>query len=300
MNRNWRLAATHVLVLSALFFVPIMAARGTTIQTANADMQAVDLPTVPYLDRVKAVERIYATRIDVALREPALLPTAELLSAFEATDRVAVYATTAAPERLPHYLERMTALVDALAARDEVRRQHMEATFDTMVAMRRFEQATQFQRRFAVHLPDRSVPAVAWAPGFDAGAPAVMALQDDGSLLARNVDRSGSHLVAVVGCRPSQRALDEINALPALVEALDRMPVFWLLPADRMTDPGFLREWNARFPRQPAVFAYANAAWKGVEFQSMPRFQRFEGVRRVAQLEGWTRGGGATQLEPLL
>ena len=194
----------------------------------------------------------------------------------------------------------MTALVDELAARNLATKQHVEATFDTMLAMRLFEQAGRFKLRFSTHLRDRFVPVVAWAPGFDADSPAVMALQEDGSLLARNVDRTGRHLVGVVGCRASQRAVEEINALPALVEALDRIPVFWLVPADRMTDPGFLREWNARFPRQPAMFAYANAAWKGVEFHSMPRFQRFEGELRVAQLLGWKRGGGAAQLESLL
>ena len=280
--------------------MPIGDAVATTIERANADMKAADLPTLPYLDRVEAVERIYATRIDVALREPALLSTADLLAAFEASDRVALYATTAATERLPHYLERMLALVDELTARNLATKQHLEATFDTMLAMRLFEQAGRFKLRFAAHLRDRFVPVVTEAPGFDADAPAVMALQEDGSLLARNVDRSGAHLVVVAGCRPSQRAVEEINDLPELVQALDRIPVFWLVPADRMTDPGFLREWNARFPRQPAMFAYANAAWKGVEFQSMPRFQRFEGEQRVAQLLGWKRGGGAAQLEPLL
>ena len=90
--------------------MPIGNAVATTIERANADTKAADLPTIPYLDRVETVERIYATRIDVALHEPGMLSTADLLAAFEATDRVAVYATTAATERLPHYLDRMTAL----------------------------------------------------------------------------------------------------------------------------------------------------------------------------------------------
>ena len=300
MTRNQCIAMGHCVVLFALLVMPSRESSAITIHRANAEMKAADLPTTPYLDRVGAVERIYATRIDVGLHEPAMLSTADLLAAFEATDRVAVYATTAATERLPHYLDRMTALVDELAARDLATKQHMEATFDTMLAMRLFEQAARFKLRFAAHLGDRFVPVVTWAPGFDADAPAVMALQEEGSLLARNVDRSGAHLVVVAGCRPSQRAIKEINALPELVEALDRIPVSWLVPADRMTDPEFLREWNARFPRQPAMFAYANAAWKGVEFQSMPRFQRFEGEQRIAQLLGWKRGGGAAQLEPLL
>jgi hypothetical protein len=112
-----------------------------------------------------------------------------------------------------------------------------------------------------------------------------------------SVDRSGDHVVAIIGCRASQRALDEINASGH--DAFAGLRTFWLMPADRSFDPEMLREWNARYPGQPAMFIHDNAAWTNVETDAMPHFQRFRGEQRIASLRGWERGAGLAQLKPL-
>jgi hypothetical protein len=290
----------RIIAAAAMLGVVQNAACASSITEATAALMASDRPGRPFFERSKAAEQIYATRIDPKLDHLETMQTHELTAAFDATDRVALYALVANPERMPHYVGRMTALLDALASRQALKQPHAGATFDTLVAVRRFDEAAALAQRHPQLLGDRVVPTVVMQAGFDASMPAVLALQADGSLLARNVDRNGPHLVNVIGCRASQRALDEINALPGLAEALDAVPVFWLLPAERMTDPGFLREWNARYPKQPAMFAYANAPWHGVEFHAMPHFQRFEGERRVANLLGWKRSGGERQLLDML
>ena len=236
--------------------------------------------------KFRKLDALYRDDATQALGRLEALDAAELSKLFSATDMLAFYAQYEDREALMRYIQRMSAVYEELARRSIASEPQANAMLDALLGARLFDEARSLRESSAALLLDRDVPAVVFAPGFRSDDSAVLMLQPDGALLARNVDRTGSHLVAVVGCRASRRALDEINALPALVEALDRIPVFWLVPADRMTDPGFLREWNARFPRQPAVFAYANAAWKGVAFQSMaaiPAVRRRAARRAV----GW-------------
>lgn len=287
------------LLVAALAMQPL-GSNAASIVDANARMHTVDQAPTPFNDRVDAVQRLYDLHVGPALDDLGRLPASELASAFEVLDRVALYALLTAPDRMPHYLDRMQALVDALGARGMLTQTQLQTTFDTAIAMRQIDVATSLRERFPQFPLDGTIPKITKATDFDPIAPAVLEWQEGDTLLARNVDRSGVHFVTIVGCRASQRAIEELNALPEVVKSFESAPAFWLIPAERGTDPAFLREWNSRFPQQPAMFAYANGPWAGVEFHLMPHFQRFDGLKRVTRLQGWTRGGGAKQLEPVL
>jgi hypothetical protein len=275
-------------------------AHASSLADAHEALRDADRPGTSVGERFATLDRIHANRIEPLLADVSHLTADELRTAFQAADTLAFYATFASDERLSHYIGRMGRLLEALSARDAALQVHVNAMFDALLSARKFDDATMLAKRFAPELAGRSVPSVAWSPGFRHDAAAVLALQEDGTLLAHNVDRAGDHLVVLVGCRASQRAIEDIDASPDLRAAFAATRTLWIVPADRMTDPDFLREWNARYPRQKAAFAYRNAAWSGVSFGSMPSFQRFKGERRRAVVNGWERGGGSEQLRTVL
>ncbi|MCC8362162.1 hypothetical protein LK996_03620 [Lysobacter sp. A6] len=297
MGSNLRLMRriSRMLGIGILAAASVAHAGKLSMVEGFAALRVTDDGTLAQGVRLAELERRYSERIAPGLATPGSLSNEDLAAAFEATDMLAFYALQGTQAQLERYTEAMSRVFDAMAAQRAVTPRHVGMMFDAFVSSRSFDAASRLLERYPVELLDRSVPRVVYAPHFEASRPAVLALQGDGTLLARNVDRSGEHIIVVVGCRASRNALDDINASRDLVDAFSRSRTYWLMPADRMTDASALQEWNARNPEQPAMFVYANAAWTNVAFGSMPHFQRFDGEHRIANVRGWERGGSAAQ-----
>jgi hypothetical protein len=292
------------LVIACAFAIAMSASSegaraSSSLGAADAALREADRAGRALDEKFADLERIDAARIAPLLTNPSALSSEDLHAAFSATDKLAFYATHAPYSRLAHYVDRLHRIMEALVARNAATPEQIVTAFQAMVSARQFGKASALSTRFPDALAEHPVPAVAFAEAFDPDAPAVLALQQDGTLLARNVDRSGAHVVVIVGCRASQHAVDEIARTPELADAFDNATTFWLVPAERMTDPEFLREWNTRFPGQQAGFAYRNDAWKGVGFERMPSFQGFDGTHRTGLVLGWEPGGD-TQLRAFL
>lgn len=288
-----------MLAIGLLAAASIAHAGKASMVDGFAALRAADDGTLAQGVRLAELERRYSERIAPGLATPGSLSNEDLAAAFEATDMLAFYALHGTQAQLEHYVEAMSRILDVIVARGAVTPRQAGMMFDAFASSRAFDAARRLAERHPAELIGKSVPRLVYARRFDASRPAVLELKDDGTLLARNVERRGDHIVAVVGCRASQNALDDIKASDQLASAFSRFRTYWLIPADRMTEASFLREWNARNPGQPAMFAYANAAWTNVAFDAMPRFQRFDGEQRIANVRGWEPGGSAAQLAAL-
>jgi hypothetical protein len=291
--------SSRVVLIGLLAAVSIAYAGNASVVDGFAALRAADDGKIALEARLTELDRRYAKHIAPGLETLESLSNEDLAAAFDASDMLAFYALHGPQAQLDQYVERMSRVLDVIAARDLVTVRQAEVMFDAFVASRDFASAERLVERFPDALTGRIIPRIVHAPLFDPSRPAVLELQPDGSLLARNIDRSGGHIVAIVGCGASQKALDEIKVSPDLADAFSRSSTYWLMPADRITDAATLQEWNARNPEQPAMFVYANAAWTNVAFDAMPHFQRFNGERLVASVRGWERGGGAAQLAAL-
>lgn len=286
--------------IAALFATTSAHAGDLPLARGLERLRAADVGAPDARSRLDALESIHAEHIASRAARPTQLSDADLASAFQASDMLAFYAQLASQDRLEHHVADMSRLLDALETRGVMTARNVGTLFDALVSARDFASASRLIERFPGKLGSREVPRITFAENFSADRPAVMQLRNDGSLLARNVDREGDHLVVVVGCQQSRRALDRINASPGNLGRMAELTTFWLLPADRMTDPAFLREWNARFPEQQAAFVYRNEAWRNVDFSAMPAFQRFDGERLVTAVKGYPREDDAGALDTVL
>ena len=248
------------------------------IQAIN---ESVEMPVREKAARISLEWTRYHEASDLSVMDDS-----DLADALLATNIALFYASGVGDKNIERFVRPLLEVHAALDARGSVSEAQTAEVFDQLVALRRFDEARRLQ---ADHpsLAGREIPEVRFTVGFDASAPATMALSPDGSYEVRNEPLLGSRAVFLVGCEMSAKAVEAIIADPALVRALEDANVLWLTGAKPGIGTAHVKAWNARFPHQPMRVAWSNAAWVGLDLTAMPTFHYLQQGRVTELHKGW-------------
>jgi hypothetical protein len=168
----------------------------------------------------------------------------------------------------------------------------IRATYELLVAGRRFEQARHF---LAVHqgLGEAEPPLLLGLRPDVKGAAEMRVGEAEGTLVWAPVDVARLPRILVIGhplCHFTQDAARAIEADPEL-RALFAAHAKWLAPQDTGTDFTVFRRWNTEHPDLPITIAYRGAGFPMIDDWSTPTFYFMDQGRVVSQVAGWPQGG---------
>lgn len=183
------------------------------------------------------------------------------------------------------YLGGMRHVLKELRRRNVSAESEVQAYYEGLIAARDFTASAELKQAYPkddfYDYRHFEAPAPA-SPGRPMGY-----VERDGGLALVEVamPAKGTYLVVVIGCHVAEEAASIVLRDAELAEMFKRTNVTWLISGAEL-DRDVLTEWNRSFPMFPAMIAFDNAAWKGVDFTASPTFSVFRDGKVAESISG--------------
>jgi hypothetical protein len=185
------------------------------------------------------------------------------------------------------YLSVLLRVARELERRGIIEASEVESHYDLLVNARKFSLASDVRRAHA-SAQLAALPKVFQPARIDKTLAASYRAGEGGALVLSNVEfPSDAYVVVVAGCHMARHAAKAIVESAQLSLLFEEASVLWVTDSSVQLDSQMLDEWNLEFPDFRLQIAYDNAAWKDVNFETIPTFHFFKAGKLIDTQVGW-------------
>jgi hypothetical protein len=279
-----------------LFAVPVLyVAHAVPVGSLPESISRIRQEAREPTDRIRLINQLFDRSLRDRLNDTSVLTAAELHDLFGAMSMAAQLAAVSDYTRRSIYLEAMGTALEELNRRGGAERREVESYYQQLIRMRSFSRISPFAEAYM--RADLMSHNAFELSGEDEKTVMGYAIDRDGKL-APSVTAPparGGYVVIVVGCHFAEDAALALLADSRFRTALEGRRVFWLFSQGEL-DTAALQAWNQQFPSIPALIAYDNARWRGVDFSSTPSFNYFLDGQLVSMSQGWDAEDGVGEV----
>lgn len=237
------------------------------------------------IEKALALKNIHAKSIAGRIERSGDESESDLRVLFRMLKTAIFFAQAGDYDAIKVYLNGMRDILKELRRRNISTESEVQAYYEGLITARDFIASAELKQAYPkddfYDYRHFEAPAPA-SPGRPMGY-----VERDGglALVEAAIPAKGTYLVVVIGCHFAEEAASKVLRDTELAAMFNRTNVTWLISGAEL-DRDVLTEWNRSFPMFPAMIAFDNAAWKGVDFTASPTFSVFHDGKVVESISG--------------
>jgi len=284
-SRTCRSGALWVLSFLAFYASPVLSGVRHSGDVLWSEVSSIRLSAITPEEKSLALKRLYKRSLAEWIASLELQQEADLRMLFRMLKTSSFFAQAGDYDARSLYLHGMRDVLKELRRRNIAAESEVQAYYEALITARDFVASAELRQAYPKDdFYDYRHFEVTTAPG--PGHPMGYVEHDGGlSLVEPTTPARGTYVVVVIGCHFAEDAASKVLRDAELAGMFNKSNVTWLISGAEL-DREVLTEWNRRFPMFPAMIAFDNAAWKGVDFTASPTFNVFRDGKVVESILG--------------